>query len=157
MLNVLHLIGSFNTGGIQKYVLQHINSENLNQFNHSVVSTILHDGNFKVEYEKNNIYIEHLPFTYLPKKYIFCGTNTCAHKNLNPLFAALYLLKKEDIFINLILTGPGTEIINGKSSEYGVELTFENREIFGLGYVKNNELDQIIKNCDILDQETIIR
>ena len=86
----------------------------------------------------------------LPKKYIFCGTNTCAHKNLNPLFAALHLLKKEEIFINLILTGPGTEVINGKSSEYGVELTYENREIFGLGYVKNNELDQIIKNCDIL-------
>jgi glycosyltransferase involved in cell wall biosynthesis len=82
----------------------------------------------------------------IPENYIFCGTNTCSHKNLNPLFAAIYFLNKRGLKINLVLTGSGTEIINGKSSEYGVELNDQNQNIFGLGYINNNDLEKIIKS-----------
>ncbi len=105
--------------------------------------------------EKKNLDIE----TYnrikkkfnLPNNYIFCGTNTCAHKNLNPMFAAINILKKKNILINLVLTGPGTEIINGESDEYGVKLVDDNKkDIFGLGYVSNLELDMIIENSSAI-------
>ena len=87
----------------------------------------------------------------LPDNYIFCGTNTCAHKNLNPMFAAINILKNKNISINLVLTGPGTEIINGESDEYGVKLINGNeKDIFGLGYVSNLELDMIIENSSAI-------
>jgi len=82
----------------------------------------------------------------LPKKYLFCGTNTCSHKNLNPLFAALNIVRSKGYDLNLVLTGPGTEIINGAVDHYGVQLINENQNVFGLGYVSNNELDIIIEN-----------
>jgi|TARA_B110000858_G_scaffold197696_1_gene260332 hypothetical protein len=86
----------------------------------------------------------------LPANYVYCGTNNCAHKNLNPLFAALNILKSENIFLNLVLTGNGTEIINGISCEYGVELKNNEKDVMGLGYIDDEELDEIIKNADIL-------
>ena len=67
----------------------------------------------------------------LPETYIFCGTNTCAHKNLNPLFAAMSILKKKHHYFNLVLTGPGTEIINGISDEYGVQLNDIEKDVYG--------------------------
>ena len=86
----------------------------------------------------------------LPANYIYCGTNNCAHKNLNPLFAALNILKSKNIYLNLVLTGNGTEIINGISCEYGVELKNDDKDVIGLGYIDDEELDEIIKNADIL-------
>ena len=77
---------------------------------------------------------------------MFCGTNTCSHKNLNPLFAALNIVRSKGYDLNLVLTGPGTEIINGAVDHYGVQLINENQNVFGLGYVSNNELDIIIEN-----------
>ena len=82
----------------------------------------------------------------LPNKYLFCGTNTCAHKNLNPLFAALDILKKKKILINLVLTGPGTEGINGIADEYGVQIKEKNKDVYGYGYVTNDQLNAIIEN-----------
>jgi glycosyltransferase involved in cell wall biosynthesis len=86
----------------------------------------------------------------LPERYIFCGTNTCAHKNLNPLFAAMNILKKKHQHLNLVLTGPGTEIINGISDEYGVQLNDIKRDVYGLGYVHNDELELIIENAQLI-------
>lgn len=86
----------------------------------------------------------------LPKNYIYCGTNTCSHKNLNPLFVALNILKNEKINLNLVITGSGTEVINGKSCEYGVEIDGWEKDVLGLGYISDDELDEIIQNADIL-------
>ena len=86
----------------------------------------------------------------LPEKYLYCGTNTCAHKNLNPLFVALDILKKEKINLKLVLTGGGTDFINGKVCEYGVELNENENDVLGLGYIDDEELEEIIKNAEIL-------
>jgi len=101
LLNVLHIIGTFNTGGIQKFVLQLISSECLNEFNHQVVSTILHKGNYKVEYEKNNIKLTHLPFTFSPKTYIPHRIDKQLRFLLSKLyfFRMLYYLGKSEIDI----------------------------------------------------------
>ena len=67
------------------------------------------------------------------------------------MFAAINILKNKNISINLVLTGPGTEIINGESDEYGVKLINGNeKDIFGLGYVSNLELDMIIENSSAI-------
>ena len=86
----------------------------------------------------------------LPKNYIYCGTNTCSHKNLNPLFVALNILKNDKINLNLVITGSGTESINGKACNFGVEISEEEKDVIGLGYINDNDLDEIIQNADIL-------
>ena len=69
-MNIIHIIGTLNIGGIQKYVIQLSQSPLLNHYKHKILTTIFFEGNFRSEYEINNINLEHLPFTYLPKKYI---------------------------------------------------------------------------------------
>ena len=61
-----------------------------------------------------------------------------------------FILKSKNIYLNLVLTGNGTEIINGISCEYGVELKNNGKDVMGLGYIDDEELDEIIKNADIL-------
>ena len=61
------MLGTLNTGGIQKYILQLSQSSLLNQYTHQVLCTIISIDNYKDEYEKNHISIQHLPFTYSPK------------------------------------------------------------------------------------------
>jgi hypothetical protein len=46
--------------------------------------------------------------------------------------------------ILIVLTGPGTEIINGHACEFGIELE-ESNKIFGLGYVSNVQMDSLIQ------------
>lgn len=118
-----------------------------NQDKVNVIPLSYYSKNEKSNKEKFNIISKKYN---LPQKYIYCATNNCAHKNLNPLFAALDILKKEKINLNLVLTGGGTEIINGKSCEYGVELNDFDRDVLGLGYIDDEELDEIIKNSEIL-------
>ena len=86
----------------------------------------------------------------ITKPYIFCGTNTAAHKNLNPLFAAHNLLKNKGIIIKLVITGAGTEIIRGNSCEVGLKLNSENPDVLGTGYINNKELDIIINNSSLV-------
>ena len=66
-MKIIHVLGTLNTGGIQKYILQLSQSLLLNQYTHQVLCTIISIDNYKDEYEKNHISIQHLPFTYSPK------------------------------------------------------------------------------------------
>ncbi len=81
-MKIIHVLGTLNTGGIQKYILQLSQSSLLNQYTHQVLCTIISIDNYKDEYEKNHISIQHLPFTYSPK-------HSIPHK-LDKLFRYLF-------------------------------------------------------------------
>ena len=69
-MNILHIVGTLNTGGIQKFILQLSQSSSLKKYKHQVLCTIQSIDNYKDEYEKNNIIIHHLPFTFYPKPHV---------------------------------------------------------------------------------------
>ena len=69
-MNILHIVGTLNTGGIQKFILQLSQSPPLKKYKHQVLCTIQSIDNYKDEYEKNNIIIHHLPFTFYPKPHV---------------------------------------------------------------------------------------
>ena len=66
-MTIIHSLGTLNTGGIQKFVLQLSQSTSLNKYKHQVLCTIQSIDNYKHEYEKQNIKIHRLPFTFYPK------------------------------------------------------------------------------------------
>lgn len=85
------------------------------------------------------------------KKYILCPTNTCSHKNLGPLLSSVCILNNRmGHDITLVVTGPGTEIINGRATEIGIELTRENPDVIGLGYVTNKQINSLIKCASVV-------
>jgi len=65
-MKILHIIGTLNVGGIQKFILQLSQSQLLKQYTHNVLCTILGVDNYKYAYEKNNITILSLPFKFAP-------------------------------------------------------------------------------------------
>ena len=81
-MTIIHIIGTLNIGGFLKFILQLSQSSLLNQYTHQVLCTIISIDNYKDEYEKNHISIQHLPFTYSPK-------NNIPHK-LDKLFRYLF-------------------------------------------------------------------
>ena len=87
----------------------------------------------------------------LKKKYVLCPTNICSHKNIGPLLSAIYILNNrmgQDL--NLVLTGPGTEIINGHATEIGIEMGGEKSDVIGLGYVTNTQIDSLIQRASVV-------
>ncbi len=82
--------------------------------------------------------------------YLLYPTNIRAHKNIGPLLAALSLLKKKGYPHTLVFAGYGTEVINGKSCPKGIELTREGRDVFGLGYVTNFEIDALTQGATLI-------
>ena len=87
----------------------------------------------------------------LKKKYVLCPTNICSHKNIGPLLSAIYILNNrmgQDL--NLVLTGPGTEIINGHATEIGIEMGGEPSDVIGLGYVTNTQIDSLIQRASVV-------
>lgn len=86
----------------------------------------------------------------IPKKFLLYPTNTASHKNIGPLLAALPLIKKQGHDICLVLAGLGTENINGKACEQGVELLNGEQDVFGLGYVSNSEINALIQNAAVV-------
>lgn len=77
-------------------------------------------------------------------KYLLCPTHTCVHKNVGPLLNALFLLKQKHPDLVLVLTGAGTQHFNGKACRIGLELDQQPQDVFGLGYVSNEEIDSLI-------------
>jgi len=65
-INILHIIGSLNTGGVQKLILQLSQSQCLKKYTHNVLCTILSVDNYRYAYEKYNITILSLPFKFAP-------------------------------------------------------------------------------------------
>jgi glycosyltransferase involved in cell wall biosynthesis len=77
--------------------------------------------------------------------YILCPTNICSHKNIGPLLSAFSMLRRKWKDLLLVCTGFGTEVINGRSCAIGVEVGCEPKDVWGLGYVSNEEIDSLIQ------------
>ena len=88
-MKIIHVLGTLNIGGIQKYILQLSQSSLLNQYTHQVLCTIISIDNYKDEYEKINIIIHHLPFTFYPKSHIPYRLD----KLLRYFFSKLYIFR----------------------------------------------------------------
>ena len=88
-MTIIHSLGTLNTGGIQKFILQLSQSPPLKEYKHQVLCTIQSVDNYKDEYEKNNIIIHHLPFTFYPKSYVPYRLD----KLLRYFFSKLYIFR----------------------------------------------------------------
>ena len=66
------------------------------------------------------------------------------------LIKAFSIIKKHNNKIRLIFTGPGTEVVNGNNFENFLEICNKNNSIIGLGYIKNEEINYLIKNALIV-------
>jgi len=87
----------------------------------------------------------------IKKKYVLCPTNTCSHKNIGPLLSSIFILNNrmgQDL--NLVLTGPGTEIINGHATVIGIEMGGKPSDVIGLGYVTNTQIDSLIQRASVV-------
>ena len=82
-------------------------------------------------------------------RYLLYPTNIVSHKNIGPLLAAQAILRRRGHDISLILVGNGTEGINGKSCAEGIEICREGQDVFGLGYVSNDEVDALIQGAAV--------
>ena len=88
-MKIIHVVGSLNTGGVQKFILQLSQSPPLKKYKHQILCTIQSIDNYKDEYEKNNIIIHHLPFTFYPKSHVPYRLD----KLLRYFFSKLYIFR----------------------------------------------------------------
>jgi len=65
-MKIIHIIGSLNKAGIQKFILELSRTPVLSKYDHQVLCTFLSQDNYKDEYKNNNFTIHYLPYTYLP-------------------------------------------------------------------------------------------
>ncbi len=86
----------------------------------------------------------------IKKKFILYPTNTASHKNIGPLLSALSLIKKQGQDVCLILAGLGTENINGKACDQGVELGNADQDVYGIGYVSHAEINALIQSAAVV-------
>jgi glycosyltransferase involved in cell wall biosynthesis len=82
--------------------------------------------------------------------YLLYPTNTTIHKNIGSLLGAFYILCKKYPNLKLVLTGYGTESINGKAKSFGLQRGMENRDVIGLGYVTNLQIDALIQCANVV-------
>lgn len=86
----------------------------------------------------------------IEKKYILCPTNISSHKNTGTLISAFSILKRKGHDLLLIFTGSGTEIMNGRACEIGLEIGSGPADVQGLGYVTNEEMDWLIQHAEVV-------
>lgn len=84
------------------------------------------------------------------KHYILYPTNLCSHKNLGSLICAVSHLKNRGLAVILVLTGPGTDRVNGKACGIGVDLGSKDQDVFGLGYISHLEMDSLIQHASVV-------
>ncbi|HEV3252341.1 MAG TPA: glycosyltransferase, partial [Puia sp.] len=82
--------------------------------------------------------------------YILYPGHIVSHKNLGALLVAHFLLKKKGHKVLLILTGELTETVQGRSFELGVERGVVNKDVIGLGYVSNLQMDALIQCAKVV-------
>lgn len=82
--------------------------------------------------------------------YVLYPTNTSSHKNIGNLLSAFYLLRKKHADLKLVLAGYGTEVVNGKVESLSLEVCKENRNVIGLGYVSNLQIDALIQCAEVV-------
>lgn len=86
----------------------------------------------------------------VPPRYALYPTNTCSHKNAGPLVAAIALLREAGVRLPLVLTGPETDTVAGRATAIGVERGARDVDVFGLGYVGNDQIDALIQCATIV-------
>jgi glycosyltransferase involved in cell wall biosynthesis len=101
----------------------------------------------KFEENKVNKVLEKFSINY---KYIIAPTNTTYHKNVGMLIAAFSLIRERRSDVKLIITGPGTDNILGKSTYFGIEEATKDWDTIGLGYLENDEIDVLIKKSEVV-------
>ena len=65
-MKIIHIIGSLDKAGIQKFILELSRTPVLSKYDYQVLCTFLSQDNYKDEYKNNNFTIHYLPYTYLP-------------------------------------------------------------------------------------------
>jgi glycosyltransferase involved in cell wall biosynthesis len=86
----------------------------------------------------------------ITQPYILYPTNISPHKNIGAILAAHYLLKQMGHRVVLVIAGFGTEMINGRSVRVGIERDSQNRDVMGLGYVSNEQMDALIQRAQVV-------
>ncbi len=86
----------------------------------------------------------------IPLNYILCPTHMIGHKNIGPLISAVALLKKRGYTGALVFTGAGTESTSGRACEIGVEKNLTPQDVYGLGYVSNEQIDALIECASVV-------
>ena len=84
----------------------------------------------------------------IDSKFILCPTVDKPHKNIFNIIRAFYLVKKKYSKLKLVFCGAGTNIMNGISLSNSIEISKKNRDIFGLGFVTDEELNYLIKKSE---------
>jgi glycosyltransferase involved in cell wall biosynthesis len=77
----------------------------------------------------------------LKEDYIVFPVHLTSHKNIGNVIAAVSIVNKERQKVKLVLTGKNTELINGKSTYYGLMNTStEEADVCGLGYISDQQM-----------------
>ena len=85
----------------------------------------------------------------IKSKFILCPTVDKPHKNIFNLIKAFNLVKKKFKNLSLVFCGAGTNLINGNFISNGVQISKNPRDIYGLGYVSDDELKKLIMNAEL--------
>lgn len=86
----------------------------------------------------------------IPKPYLLVPTNAAIHKNNGTLMAAFSLLKEKKYPHSLVFVGHRTETFNGRACIEGAALRQKPQNVFGLGYVNNQEIDALIQGAEMV-------
>lgn len=91
----------------------------------------------------------------IDRKYILYPSHLMPHKNHQNLFSAFHRLMQDPEFKDrymLVITGSGTDHFRyGTAMPMGVRLSTEAAfDILGLGYLKNAEIDAVIRNATLV-------
>ena len=96
---------------------------------------------------------KYINYNLIKKPFILCPSSTLGHKNISSLIRAFDLIRKKNKNINLVFTGPGTEILNGSNIKNYLEFTDDHnnfQKIFGLGYIKDEDINYLIKKAKVV-------
>ncbi len=160
-------------GGFGSFNLRQINTQHKLMLKWTQNSDIIITSNFmkdelfkfypKIQKKKSHV-IRLGPLTELKKrklkkniikkfkiknKYILCPTVDKPHKNIYNLLKAYCELKKKYKEISLVFCGVGTELINGQILKNKIQINSSKKEVYGLGYVSDYELNCLIKHAEL--------
>jgi glycosyltransferase involved in cell wall biosynthesis len=79
--------------------------------------------------------------------YVLYPCSLHAHKNIGPLITAMALLAEQGLAINLVLTGPQTELVRGTASSIGLIQGADHPNVFGVGYVSNPVMEALLESA----------
>ena len=104
---------------------------------------------------KNQQKSDILKINKIIKNYILCPTVNKSHKNISSLLKAFFLVKKKFKNLKLVFCGSGTEIINGINFGDKIVLNDTKKDVFGLGYVTDEDLDFLIRQAKMVINQSL--